>query len=83
MNVFTQCEMPIHFEEIRIDVGYRLDILVEQKVVIEIKAVETLRPVHSAQLLSYLKLGGFRLGYLLNFNVPLMREGIKRLVNKL
>lgn len=83
LHVVTQLELPILFENIRIDAGYRLDILVEQKVVVELKAVESLRPVHSAQLLSYLKLGGFRLGCLLNFNVPIMRDGIKRLVNNL
>lgn len=83
LDVASQIEMPVHFEGVNINVGYRLDILVNQKVVIELKSVEMLRPVHTAQLLSYLKLGGYRLGYLLNFNVPVMREGIKRLVNKL
>ncbi|RMG37292.1 MAG: GxxExxY protein [Gammaproteobacteria bacterium] len=65
-----------------IDVGYRLDLLVDE-VVVEIKAVERLLPVHEAQLLSYLKMGNHRLGYLLNFNVLRLKDGIKRLVNKL
>ena len=66
-----------------IEPGYRLDLLVANLVVIEIKTVETILPVHRAQLLSYLKLGGYRLGYLLNFNVPLMRNGIHRFANGL
>jgi GxxExxY protein len=66
-----------------LDVGFRLDLLVEERVVVEVKAIEKLLPVHMAQLLSYLKLGDFRLGYLLNFNVPHMRDGIKRVVNRL
>ena len=66
-----------------IETGYRLDMLVADLVVVEIKAVELLLEVHRAQLLSYLKLGGYRLGYLLNFNVPLMKNGIVRMANGL
>ena len=64
-----------------IETGYRLDLLVAELVVVEIKAADLLMEVHRAQLLSYLRLGGYRLGYLLNFNVPLMRSGIVRMVN--
>ena len=66
-----------------IETGYRLDLLVAELVVVEIKAVDLLLEVHRAQLLSYLKLGGYRLGYLLNFNVPLMKNGITRMANGL
>jgi GxxExxY protein len=66
-----------------IDAGYRLDLLVDKLVVVEVKAVERLLDVHRAQLLSYLKLGNYRLGYILNFNVTLMKNGICRLVNGL
>lgn len=83
LRVRSQVAMPIRYEEVRLDVGFRLDLLVEERVVVEVKAVEKLLPVHIAQLLSYLKLGDYRLGYLLNFNVPHMRNGIKRVVNRL
>ncbi|HUO12393.1 MAG TPA: GxxExxY protein, partial [Caulobacteraceae bacterium] len=66
-----------------VESGYRLDLVVGERVVVEVKAVETLMEVHRAQLFSYLKLGGYRLGYLLNFNVPLMRRGIIRMANGL
>jgi GxxExxY protein len=73
--------MPLIFEEVKLDCGYRIDILVEKKVVIEIKSVETLNEVHFAQTLTYMKLGEFKLGLLINFNVSLLRDGIKRIVN--
>ena len=78
-----QVLIPIRYEDLTIDNGYRVDLLVENRVVVELKAVETILPVHRAQLLSYLRLGGFRLGYLLNFHVAHMRDGIVRLVNGL
>lgn len=78
-----QIVLPVVYDGQRIDAGYRLDLLVEGKVVVEVKAVEKLLAVHTAQLLSYFRLGGFRLGYLLNFNVPKMKEGIRRLANGL
>jgi GxxExxY protein len=78
-----QVSIPIKYEELSIDNGYRVDLLVEDRVVIELKAIEQILPVHRGQLLSYLRLGGFKLGYLLNFNVPLMRDGITRFVNGL
>jgi GxxExxY protein len=77
-----QVEMPVVYEGVRIDVGYRLDLLVEDSVIVELKAVEGVQPVHSAQLMSYLKLSGRKLGLLLNFNVVHMQDGINRIVNK-
>ena len=73
----------MHYDGEQIDSGYRLDLLVDEKVVIEIKAVEKLNDLHRAQLLTYLKLGDYKLGYLLNFNTLRMRDGIVRLVNGL
>jgi GxxExxY protein len=78
-----QLALPLVYHGEVIDPGYRLDLLVAGLVVVEIKAVDLLMEVHRAQLLSYLKLGGFRLGYLLNFNVPLLKNGIVRMANGL
>ena len=82
-DVQRQVALPVEYDGQRIDTGFRLDILVAEKVVVEVKAVERTAPIHTAQILTYLKLGGFKLGYLLNFNVVHMRDGIKRLVNDL
>ncbi len=82
-DVQRQFALPVEYDGQRIDAGFRLDILVAEKVVVEVKAVERTAPIHTAQILTYLKLGGFKLGYLLNFNVVHMRDGIKRLVNDL
>ena len=81
----VQCELllPIVYEGQKIDAGYRIDMLVEEVVVIENKTVEKVLPIHQAQLLTYLKLRDCRLGFLLNWNVPLMKHGIKRMVNNL
>jgi GxxExxY protein len=73
--------MPLIFEGVRMDCGYRIDILVEESVVIEIKSVEKLMEVHIAQTLTYMKLGNYRLGLLINFNMILLKNGIKRLIN--
>jgi GxxExxY protein len=73
--------MPLVYEEVKLDCGYRIDLLVERKVVIEIKSVEALNDVHFSQTLTYLKLGKFKLGLLINFNVTLLKEGIKRIIN--
>ena len=73
--------MPLIYEEVKLDCGYRIDILVESKVVIEIKSVETLNDVHLAQTLTYMKLGGYKLGLLMNLNVSLLRDGIRRVIN--
>ena len=76
-----QVPVPVVYGLVRIDCGYRLDLLVEDQVIVEVKAVEELTSVHVAQLLTYLKLSGKRVGLLLNFNVTLMKDGIRRLVN--
>lgn len=78
-----QHPLPVTYGDVKLDAGYRLDLLIEDRVVVEIKAVERLQPIHTAQLLSYLRLGGYKLGYLLNFHVLSMRSGIKRIVNGL
>ena len=78
-----QLPQPVMYDGLIIDAGYRLDLLVEGPVVVEVKAVDKIVDVHRAQLLSYLKLGGYRLGYLLNFNVSLMKQGIVRIANGL
>ena len=72
--------MPLIYEEIKMDCGYRIDILVENKVVVELKVVESLNDVHVAQTLTYMKLSGCRLGLLLNFHVKSLRDGIRRLI---
>jgi GxxExxY protein len=83
LPVRRQVSIPIRYEDLTVDNGYRLDMLVDDRGVAELKAIETILPVHRAQLLSYLRLGGFKLGYLLNFHVPHMRDGIVRIVNRL
>ena len=79
-NVKRQLEVPIIFEKIVFDEGLRLDVLVNDLVICELKALDNVNPVWEAQLLSHLKLTGKRLGYLINFNVPLIKDGIKRMV---
>jgi GxxExxY protein len=81
LTIGKQVSIPIRYQGLATENGYRIDLLVDNRVVVELKAIEALLPVHRAQLLSYLRLGGFRLGYLVNFNVLHMREGIARLVN--
>jgi GxxExxY protein len=81
--VKKQVPKPLRYDELNLDIGYRLDLLVEDSVVIELKTVQQLLPVHTAQLLSYLRAGDYRLGFLLNFNTVHMRDGIKRVVNRL
>jgi GxxExxY protein len=83
LEVKTQVPMPFVYKEIRMETGYRLDILVENKLIIEVKSVETLAPVHYAQVLTYLKLSGIKLGLLINFNTKVLKEGIHRIVNNL
>ena len=72
--------LPIVYKDIKLDHGYRIDLLVEKKVVIELKTVEFLNDVHSAQILTYMKLGDYKLGLLLNFHVKLLKQGIKRFI---
>jgi GxxExxY protein len=78
-----QVPLPIIYKGIPLDCSYRLDLLVDERVVVEIKAIEVLLPIHDAQLLTYLKLGGWKIGLLINFNVPLLKDGIHRLANGL
>jgi GxxExxY protein len=81
----VECEvvLPITYDKIKIDAGYRMDMIVESSVIIENKTVEKVLPIHEAQLLTYLKLKNCKLGFLLNWNVPRMKNGIKRMVNNL
>lgn len=81
--VERQVEVPLRYKILQIERGYRLDLLAERELVVELKSVDALLPIHSAQLLTYLKLTGFRLGLLLNFKVDVMRNGIKRIANGL
>jgi GxxExxY protein len=80
-DVKSQLPLPVIYEGIKVDAGYRIDLLVEDTIVVELKTVERLLPVHQAQLLSYLKLSGKRAGLLINFHVAHLRDGIKRLMN--
>lgn len=82
-HVVKESPMPLVYEEVKLNCGYRIDLLVENKFVIEIKSVEALNEVHLAQTLTYMKLGEFKLGLLMNFNVALLKNGIKRVVNNL
>lgn len=81
LRVEKEKPMPLVFEEVKLEVGYRVDILVEGKVVIEVKSVDALNDVHKAQVLTYMKLGGYKLGLLMNFNVSKMTDGIQRLID--
>jgi GxxExxY protein len=74
----SQAELPVEYKGTKFDFGLRLDILIPGKLIVELKACESLLPIHEAQLLTYLKLAGIRAGLLINFNVPLLKEGIKR-----
>lgn len=76
-----QKELPVEYKGVKLDCGYRLDILVENRLIVELKACESLQPIHEAQLLTYLKLTGIKVGLLINFNVPVLKEGIRRLAN--
>lgn len=75
-----QVALPVEYKGIKLDCGYRMDLVIEHRVVFEIKAVEALLPIHEAQMLTYLRLSGMHVGLLVNFNVPVLKEGIKRLV---
>jgi GxxExxY protein len=83
VEVQKQKALPLIYEEVKLDIGYRIDIIVENKLILEIKSVEVLNDVHFAQLLTYLKLTNCKLGMLINFNVDLIKNGIKRVVNNL
>ncbi len=75
-----ECEIPIKYKEIQISCGYRIDILVENKIILELKSVEKILPIHEAQILTYMKLSNKKIGLLINFNVSLLKEGIKRFI---
>jgi GxxExxY protein len=79
--VEREVRLPVNYDGLQIDVGYRIDLLVEGQVIVEVKAVSRVHPLHTAQLLSYLRLSGLRVGLLLNFCVRSMRHGIRRMVN--
>ena len=80
LKVETQVPVPINYKGVTLDCGFRLDLLVDSKLIVELKSIDALQPVHEAQLLTYLKLTGLKIGLLINFNVPLLRQGLKRLV---
>jgi GxxExxY protein len=81
LRVAHQIGLPVHYEDVRLEVGFRVDFVVDGKVIVEIKSVEALAPVHKKQLLTYLRLTDLRLGLLINFNVELIKNGIHRVIN--
>jgi len=81
LNVLTQVPLPVVYRGIRMELGYRMDVLVEDTLVVEVKAVTKVAAVHQAQLLSYLRLSGHRVGLLINFHVPRLKDGIRRMLN--
>ena len=81
LEVKQQYPMPFIYKEVKMDVGYRIDLLVEDELIIEVKSLENLAPVHYSQVLTYLKLSGLKLGLLINFNTKLLRDGIHRVIN--
>lgn len=81
--VERQKKLPLIYEGMRLDVGYRIDLMIEDKLIVELKSVEALHDLHIAQMITYLKLSGCKLGLLINFNVTLIKNGIKRIANKL
>jgi GxxExxY protein len=83
LSLERQRPLAVRYKGINLNCGYRLDVVVEDAIILELKSCEKIKPIHKAQLLTYLKLSGFKLGLLLNFNVTLMREGIVRIVNEL
>ena len=82
LQVVKEKAMPLIYEEVKLDVGYRIDMIIEDKFIVEVKSVEALTDVHLAQLLTYLRLSDCRLGLLINFNVKLLKEGVRRVINR-
>jgi len=82
LSVEQQRPLPVVYKKVRLDCGYRLDLVVSNEIVVEIKSVERLNAVHDAQVISYLKLSGLRVGLLINFNVRVLKHGLKRIVNE-
>jgi len=83
LTVACEVPLPVKYEFVTIDAGFRIDMMIQQTVIIENKTVDKIAPIHEAQLLTYLKLTNLKLGFLLNWNVPLMKDGMKRMVNNL
>ena len=83
LSVLRQIGLPVYYEGLKLELGYRVDLIVGDKVIIEIKSIEALAPIHKRQLLTYLRLANMRLGLLINFNVERIKDGIKRVVNGL
>ena len=83
LSVVKEKSVPLTFKNVKLEVGYRADLFIENKVIIEVKAVDALNEIHFAQVLTYLKLSQCKLGLLINFNVPLLKDGIRRIVNNL
>lgn len=81
LKVEKQKPLPLIYEEVNLEVGYRIDIIIENKFIVEVKSVEALNDVHLAQLLTYLKLSDCKLGLLINFNVKLLKDGVRRIIN--
>lgn len=81
LEVRSEVALPVIYDGVTLDIGYRLDLLVEDSIIIEVKAIDKLLPIHQAQLLSYLKLSGKQLGFLMNFNVVRLKDGLRRVVN--
>jgi GxxExxY protein len=82
ISVERQKALPVTYRGVQLDAGYRLDLLIESSIIIEVKAVDSLSGIHQAQLLTYLRLSGLQLGFLMNFNVRLMKDGLKRVVHQ-
>lgn len=82
VKAVAQVSLPVIYKEVSLDVGYRVDLIIEDSIIVELKAVDSLTQVHTAQILAYLKLSQLKLGLLINFNVPHLKDGIKRVVNK-
>lgn len=83
LYVEKQKALPLVYKDVKLDIGYRVDLFIEKKVIVEIKSVEALNDIHLAQILTYLKLSNCKLGLLINFNVALLKEGVRRVVNNL
>ena len=81
ISLVRQVALPVHYKSVRLDCGYRLDLVVAKRIILELKAVESLMPIHEAQMLTYLRLSRLTLGLLLNFNIPVLKDGIKRVAN--
>lgn len=83
MKCQKEAGIPVHYEDVKLDLGFRADLIVENLIIIELKSIEKVQPVHKKQLMTYLKLTGMKLGLLANFNVNLIKDGIERVVNRL